>query len=478
MSLAMATILVAGCASTLPDRGTGQVDEALEARGAEVPAWPSGSTEPEQVRTRVASLLQEPLTAGAAVELAFLRSPRIHETYADLGIAQADVLEASRVANPRIGYIDLEPDDGGRSQITRSVSLNFGSLLLQPARSRLARDDFSRAQQRIGADLLSLEAEVRSAWYTYVGAQQVAELRQATATVAENSAEFAQRLCDAGNITPRELALELASSSAARIGAARAQAEAVRARAEFAQLAGLSTRDAWQVSKRLPAPLTQQDPPQIVADQAFERRLDVAAARTEVHVLESAVKLTRRWRWLGDFEAGYERETETDGTTLKGPTFAIELPIFNQNQGGVLRAEAQLEAARARLAALELGVRNELALSLDRMATTREIAEAYRTALVPQREAVVERTQEEVNFMLAGTFELLQAKREEFNAYEEYLDAVRDYWLARTELRRVAGGDLPGDVADSGDTIGIDEVIAPTPKHSGHAQHDPDGGSR
>jgi cobalt-zinc-cadmium efflux system outer membrane protein len=112
------------------------------------------------------------------------------------------------------------------------------------------------------------------------------------------------------------------------------------------------------------------------------------------------------------------------------------------------------------------------------MATTREIAEAYRTALVPQREAVVERTQEEVNFMLAGTFELLQAKREEFNAYEEYLDAVRDYWLARTELRRVAGGDLPGDVADSGDTIGIDEVIAPTPKHSGHAQHDPDGGSR
>ena len=47
--------------------------------------------------------------------------------------------------------------------------------------------------------------------------------------------------------------------------------------------------------------------------------------------------------------------------------------------------------------------------------------------------------------MLIGAFELLLSRQQEFDAYEAYLDAVRDYWLARNELGRAIGTALPSD---------------------------------
>ena len=47
--------------------------------------------------------------------------------------------------------------------------------------------------------------------------------------------------------------------------------------------------------------------------------------------------------------------------------------------------------------------------------------------------------------MLVGVFELLQARRTQLDAFQAYLEAVRDYWVARTDLRRSVGGALPGE---------------------------------
>jgi cobalt-zinc-cadmium efflux system outer membrane protein len=79
----------------------------------------------------------------------------------------------------------------------------------------------------------------------------------------------------------------------------------------------------------------------------------------------------------------------------------------------------------------------------------REIVDTHRTALIPQRESVVARSQEQQNYMIIGVFELIQAKRQEYDAYQSYLEAIRDYWLARTDLMRAVGARLPSDPAAS-----------------------------
>ena len=42
--------------------------------------------------------------------------------------------------------------------------------------------------------------------------------------------------------------------------------------------------------------------------------------------------------------------------------------------------------------------------------------------------------------MLVGAFQLLQAKQAEIEAGVEYIDALRDYWVARTQLEQVESG--------------------------------------
>jgi cobalt-zinc-cadmium efflux system outer membrane protein len=445
--LACATLgmFLAGCAAVAPERGTAEVDKLIAARGGTLPTW--SSAEPEAAR--VSEMLREPLTLERAVKLAFLKNAQIRATYAELGIAESEVLAATRPRNPRLGYVSLDEEGGGGSQITRSVSLGLADLLLLPARARLARSELERSRERIGAALLTLESEVATAWFQYASARQVAEMREANAAAADASGTFAQNLHDAGNLPKKALALELAAATEARIAASRARADAVRARAALAGRLGVSLRETWEVAP-LPAPPDAKVSQEGVIDRALEMRLDLSAARREVDVLSDGLGLTRRWRWLGDVEVGYERESETDGTRLRGPSLSIDVPIFDQNQSGVLRAQSRLEAARARLTSLELSVRNEVAAGLDRLEAAHAIADAYRTALVPQREAIVARTQEEANYMLVGTFELIQSRREEFDAWQEYVEATRDYWTARIDLRRVAGGALPGDEPISG----------------------------
>ena len=458
LAMAGAALLISGCANTRV-QNSDAVNDLIISRGAPAATWPdaTGKATPASDAELVAAKTREPITATSAVEIAFLRSPTIRERYAELGISQADVLEASQIPNPTFAYVGLD-GSGGVSQITRSVSMSFADLLFIPARMRVANANFEGTRNRIAASLLELQGEVESSWYEYVAALQSAQMREAAARAAEASAEYARRLSAVGNLPPRALALELAASSEARIGAARAKSEVSRARAKLAAMLGLSTRDPWQVAPGLPAiPKTPQSQEALV-NEAATSRLDVLGARHEVTALESALKLTRWWRWLGDFEIGYERETETDGARLSGPTFSLGIPIFNQNRSGVLRAEAELERARARLDALELAVRNDIALGLDRLATAREIAEAYRAALVPQREAVTQRTLEEVNFMLSGAFEALQAKREQYEAYQEYVEAVRDYWLARVQLRLAVGGKLADDDAVSAEKLDLEQL--------------------
>jgi cobalt-zinc-cadmium efflux system outer membrane protein len=45
--------------------------------------------------------------------------------------------------------------------------------------------------------------------------------------------------------------------------------------------------------------------------------------------------------------------------------------------------------------------------------------------------------------MLISVYELLRSRQDQINAAREYIDALRDYWLARSDLERALAGPLP-----------------------------------
>ena len=173
------------------------------------------------------------------------------------------------------------------------------------------------------------------------------------------------------------------------------------------------------------------------------QRLDVASARQEMQARSYALAMARDFRWLGAVSAGGHFERELDQHFI-GPMVQLELPIFDQKQAAIARLEAELQQSKSRLHALSVEARSEVREARGRVVLARELAEHYRTVVIPLRERLVALMQQQYDAMLIGVYQVLMAKQNEVNAYREYIEAVRDYWIARSDLDRAAGGRLVG----------------------------------
>lgn len=470
LALALAALL-AGCSTLAPQLRDAQIATLLAERGGPAVEW-SAAGAPDDESDAIDPMLAAPMTLDAAVRVAMLRAPRLREEYARLGLARAEVLEAVEIGNPRMSWQRMAIDGGGRNRSV-GASLPLLDLLLLPSRARLANKEYERARYEVAGAVLGVVAEVESAWYAYVTSRQVAAMREAVAEGTEISAELAARFHAAGNISALQLAQEQAAASQARIEALHARADAVRLRLELHTLLGLRGEETrWEASDTLPLPVPREDEAEALVALARDGNLELLAARRQAELLADALGLTRRLRWIGSSEIGHEREAEASGERLRGPELSLELPIFNQGQARLAKSEAQLAEALARVQRAELSAENGVREVAEVLAAMREVVRLHREALVPQREAIVARQQERQNFMLIGVFELIQAKVAEYDAYQAYLEAVRDYWLTRVELTRIIGRRLPSDAAIGARTPSLDDILAPGESPvMDHSQH-------
>ena len=459
-ALALAVLSLSACASLPPDLGRAEIANVVAARGQPLPSG--------DVQRLSARLLSEPLSPDSAITLALIHNPDLRRTTAQLGFAAADVYETARIANPVFSLSRRTSNDPAAvsAQIGLGIALSFTDLIFLPVRSRYAKAQFEAAKLEVGSLALTLATEVQTSWYALAGAEQDATLRARVAQAAKASADLAQRFFDAGNINKRELALEKAAAAQAQLSALSAQATAQQARSALNRLMGLSAeQDQWKLQGGLPAPLAMEDELEPLLKLAAQSRLDIAAARQNAEAIASAYGLERRTRLLGPIELSYQRDRETDGSRLIGPGVSVELPLFNWGMGRVTRARAQLDLAEAELVARELDAGNDVKAAHAAVQTAKLQVDRFRDSLIPQREAVVDEMQLQVNFMLIGVFELLGAKQQQYDAYSGYLAAVRDYWIARTELTRAVGRKLP--TSDQPATATLEAEALTKPKSGG-----------
>jgi cobalt-zinc-cadmium efflux system outer membrane protein len=163
--------------------------------------------------------------------------------------------------------------------------------------------------------------------------------------------------------------------------------------------------------------------------------------------------LTKAFRLLGALDFGVESERETDAQTRTGPTFAIELPIFNQGQSRIKRGEAALRQAEDKFEALAIDIRSKIAELRDELASKRQIARFYQDQLLPDQRRILNESLLNYNVMEIGNFELFTIKAEEARTEREYIEAVKDYWIARVDLEREVGGNLNPGVYGEGKSV-------------------------
>jgi cobalt-zinc-cadmium efflux system outer membrane protein len=377
--------------------------------------------------------LTRELTADEAVAFAMTNNPRVQVALADLGIARADLIEASTIANPLLETELRFPARPYRPFEVR-VAQSLVSLLQLPRRRAIGRIAFDAAQLRVSSEVLRLGADVRAAYYDAVAASQHVAQNRTLFEAAQAAADVAMKQHKAGNITDLQLEQEQARYERAKLDLARAERDLTVAREELARAMG--TREAILPAKFPDLPSSEIDQPQ--------QRLDIAIAQREIDIAQKQIPVARLAA-LGEIEldAHYEREPSGEHTT--GPGILVPIPVFNSGRAARTRAEARLVHARQTMNALMLESSSQLREANAVVSEARARVEYYRDVVLPRRQRIVELTKLEFNAMLVGIYTLLEARQDEARTESEFIDAQRDYWLARVELDRVLHGIAKGD---------------------------------
>ncbi len=458
--------LLDGCASTSAAEPFRDVARDVKARSGHEVRWEQSGEEDKEVERAVDTLLSRELTVDAAVQVGLLTSPRVRSKLEELAIAQADLVQAGVLKNPMVGIgrtaWDMEHID---PNLFGTVEQDFLDILTMPLRKRVAATELEATKLEVADHVLEVAAEIREAFYRAQAAEQVAVLQRLVDDAAVTSAELARRQHEAGNMSDLALQVELGLAAQTTLDRKRSELEASLARETLNKSLGMwGPRTAWRMASRLPELPAQEPPLEHLESAAIARRLDVSAARRNVQAIGYALSLAKTTRWTGTVQVAVEAGRLRHNRRFSfGPSVALEIPLFDQRQAQIAKLEAHARQAENDLRGLAIDVRADVRAARVRVTTARAIVEHYGKVVVPLRENVVRFSQEQYDAMLLGVYQLIQAKQSAFEAYRDYIEALRDYWIARSDLERTIGSRIAA--ASSARVAGAATIAPPAHSH-------------
>lgn len=441
--VALAAATLAGCASFSADGGMEQVSVLTKERAGQAVRLQRSQTDADVAGARAAELLKEPLTPDAAVELALLNNRGLQASFGELGIAEADLVRAGRMKAPTLSFGRLA--GGGALEIDRSVMFGVLDLLTMPAATGIARQRFEQAQLQAASTAVGLAAETRRAYFDAVAAQQLIGYFQQVKDAADAAADLARRMVVAGNFSKLDQMREQAFYADATSQLARAQQQVVVQRERLTRLLGLSGRQAkFKLPERLPDLPAQVLQPENAEQTALDKRLDVRLAKRDTEATAKSLGLTNVTRFVNALDVGYQTKSQTGTPNERGFQVQVEVPLFDFGGARTARAQAQYMQAVNRTAQVAVNAQSEVRESYAAYRTTYDLAKHYRDEVVPLRQHISDENLLRYNGMLIGVFELIADAREQVSGVTGYVEALRDYWVADTNLQMALTGGSSG----------------------------------
>lgn len=433
---------LAGCASIGTEAGLDEVASSVKQRIDKDVAWSRGTTLDRQVVKEVRELLTGELTAEEAVQVALLNNRDLQSTYSDLGVAQADLVEAGLLKNPVFEAVATVPESGGQADLELGVEIDFLRVFYRPLRKRVARSRLETARLHVTRAVLDLAGRTRTSFYRHQTDLQMLELRRQVVQSTEASLAAARKLRAAGNIPVLDLARERARAQEAKLELRSAELAVRASRERLNTLMGLWGVDTqWQAVNRLPEVPEEPMPLEDVERRAIEQSIELAAARQRIVTAGEALGLQEESALIPEAEVGAVAERE-EGEWEAGPAFAVPLPIFDRGQDRIGRARAELRRVRQAHYATTVRIRSAARIGRDRVTAARDRVLYYRDVQLPIRERVVREAQLQYNAMQLGIFGLLRAREQQIATGERYIRALERYWLARANLEMLLSGHL------------------------------------
>ncbi len=474
-SLFSALVVVSGCATINPQHDYARVGHYVtDATGQERVYLPEDD---ELVDELVDELLQGGLTADEAVQISLLNNPLLQAAFMDVGMARADAIQAGLYTNPFLEVTALFPDGGGLANLQSTVAQNIAELWQIPVREHMAEHSLEAAIVTLANTAASLAADAKSAYYSAVGADERLRIARENLVIAKNLLELTLTRQKAGAANELDVNLSRGVAVDSEIAVERDRLLAANARRDMATILGLVVdANSLVLSDRLPDDLPETLGAKPLLKLAKMWRLDIQSAGQVVAAAQAKLEYEYLLVWpqvqiglslerserasqggrdvLADtarasvangsltapgIQPRSERNSQRGQDLIIGPSLGIELPIFDQNQAQIARAQYALHQALKTMDALDRAVTQEVRSAVDRAMTAWRLMRMYRDQSIPLAKSNLDLSREAYRAGRASFLSVLEAQRFFLETRRGYVEASQSAATMIPELERTIG---------------------------------------
>jgi len=381
-------------------------------------------------------------TLDRALETARQDNPTLRQAEAGVRGARARAQQAGLYPNPTIGYSGDEirggESNGGKQGFFVEQTIVTGGKL---SRARgVFRKETQLAEIEAEEQKIRVETAVKIAFYRVLAAQELADARADLAHIATESLDTERRLLNTGQADETEV---LARELEARRMKLSARMMENTLREEWRALASVlgqpelrlqtvsgDLERGWpDLDEHQVEAIATESPATRIATSAAERA-NAQLARAQREKLPDILArvgldfnhqpldnplLTTGWQWNAQL--------------------AVELPLFNRNQGNIGAARSDIERADAEKHRVQLTLRERASTAYDEYANARLTAEEYRDSILPLAKKSYNLVFDRYSEMLASFPRVIETKRTLFELQSEYIASLETVWTTGLALQ-------------------------------------------
>ncbi len=383
------------------------------------------------------------LDEAQTIRVSLINNLALKALFERFGVDRSEIIKESLLKNPKLVFLSRKSNEANTKRDNEwEVRVDAMDLLLWPLKLQAKHRQIKSAEFMVASQVLDFVKDVRINLYRLQEAQAVMDSYQDEMIAQQTILDLAQGMYKAGNSNDLQWQKAQVAFREAKLGFLDAQRDVVIARENLNLLLGLPQgQDAGQVNGQFKDIATREPKLAELQQMAEDNRLEIVIAKAQIGILSNKLTMSRAGL-LPEVDVGYDQEREAAGDTLKGMAFETDVPIFNFNQAGMLRYESLLSEAKINIPAVEALVTKEVNVAYQQLVTARLKVEDIKEAL-PLYQQITRETLYQYNFMLKDVFSVLEAKRMQLKAKEEFARAMSEYWQARAELEHAVGHSLP-----------------------------------
>lgn len=414
---------------------------------------------PDEIALPEGVSLEKGITEEDAALIALWNNPGYRELLSDLAIAEADVIQASQLANPQLtNLIPLSV-----KQWEAWLILPVDVIALRPARVRMAQLEENRVSQRLVQDGLNVVRDARTAFVDLRLAESLFELAETTESEFRELARIGRERVKAGAAAEVEIAPLAIEAHTTRERELRSRLEIEVIRERMMNVLGLSQANVRVKSAQEPIALRPELPAcdaQMLVAEALEQRPDLRAVEAAIAAADQRHSLAW-WDYLGINMYLPDLNSKGDKGFEAGPGIQFFVPIMHRNQGMKARTAADRERLERQLARFANTAAFEVRQALLRVEQARQSHALWHDDVLPRAEAAAQSAREALKDDGATLFAVVDSTRQLALARQRVLETQAELDRAVIELERSVGHRLRVDPAHRAEELPPPVMVAP-----------------